>query len=217
MIDLIYIADAYCGWCYGFSPTAQELNQNPEVNLQLMHGSLFTGEHAQPLSAFPRISAANTRITELTGAEFGPGYQTALADGSLVMDSTDAAKGFHAIQKIAGDDRALEALSKMQKAFYLDGMSLSSDATYVHIAGQMGLDANELLQALHSPAITELARAEQFAARQIGQQFGSVHYPGIYVDSEDGMAKIGSPTASVEQILAQAKAALPPLAAYRAS
>ena len=46
-----------------------------------------------PIREFGYVQGANAKIAELTGAEFGAGYERLIADGSFVMDSEAAARG----------------------------------------------------------------------------------------------------------------------------
>ena len=132
--ELIYAWDAYCGWCYGFSNTIQSFHENhPELPLTVLSGGLFTGARSHSIGSFPYIIEANKRISDLTGAEFGAGYQELLNEGSFVMDSDSSAIGFNALRSLA-PDRAIYLASAMQYAFYYEGRSLSDPETYRRIA-----------------------------------------------------------------------------------
>lgn len=44
-LSFIYVWDAYCGWCYGFSNSIRTLHENhPEISLTLVSGGLFVGK-----------------------------------------------------------------------------------------------------------------------------------------------------------------------------
>ncbi len=90
------------------------------------------------------------RPTELTGAQFGPDYHSLVADGRFEMDSTAAAIGFAAL-RTAAPERALESAEVMQRAFYVDGLSLSEASTYRRIAERLGLDADAVVTGFAAP------------------------------------------------------------------
>lgn len=49
---LIYMWDAYCGWCYGFSKSLQAYHENhPELPLIVLSGGLFVGNKKLPLAS----------------------------------------------------------------------------------------------------------------------------------------------------------------------
>ena len=67
---VVYVMDAYCGWCWGFSARIVELeaSNRHRVPFTAISGGLFTGQRARPISAYPHIPEANARIARLTGA-----------------------------------------------------------------------------------------------------------------------------------------------------
>lgn len=198
MHELIYVVDTYCGWCYGFGPTVRELAADPEVNLTVRHGALFTGDRSAPIGQYGHIPAANARISALTGVEFGQGYEAMLAEGATVMDSNDAARGLMALRQVAGEDRALEAVSALQAAFYGEGLSLSSEAAYDFAAERLGVDAEAVRVALKDPDVAARAAAEQQQVLGLGVD----HYPTLLAVTERGLVEVGSPTASAAEIKA---------------
>lgn len=192
MHELIYVVDTYCGWCYGFGPTVRELAADPEVNLTVRHGALFTGDRSAPIGQYSHIPAANARISALTGVEFGQGYEAMLAEGATVMNSDDAARGLMALRQVAGEHRALEA------AFYGEGLSLSGEAAYDFAAERLGLDGEAVRVALKDPDVAARAAAEQQQVLGMGVD----RYPTLLAVTERGLVEVGSPTASAADIKA---------------
>jgi 2-hydroxychromene-2-carboxylate isomerase len=130
-VSVTYVFDAYCGWCYGFSATFRDFvaRHAGEIDLTVIPGGLFVGELRVPMRELGYVARANASIAALTGATFGPAYAALVHDGSFVMDSREAARGFLALSDlIAGRDAELAAA--MQSAFYVDGQSLSAPETY---------------------------------------------------------------------------------------
>ena len=99
---LIYVFDAYCGWSHGFSSTLREVMAlHTELPVEVVSGGLFLGPRRRPVREFGFIKGANATIHNATGAEFGDAYERLVADGSFVMDSEDAARGFAALRQAA--------------------------------------------------------------------------------------------------------------------
>lgn len=111
---LTYAFDAYCGWCYGFGPALHGFAaaNADRIELRVLSGGLFTGSRALPVAAYPHVPGANKRIAQLTGVTFGAGYRRVLAEGTVVMDSADAAAGLVALRSQPGAN-ALEAGAAM--------------------------------------------------------------------------------------------------------
>ncbi|MFI9848545.1 DsbA family protein [Nonomuraea sp. NPDC051941] len=148
---LTYAFDAYCGWCYGLGPALRQFADGnaDRIDLRVLSGGLFSGPRALPVAAYPHIPAASRRIAAATGVTFGEGYKHAVAEGTLVLDSTDAAVGLVALSRQA-PGRVLELASALQRAWCVDGHSLSDLDVYRSIAAGHGLDAYPTLL-LHTP------------------------------------------------------------------
>ncbi|OHV30875.1 MULTISPECIES: DsbA family protein [Pseudofrankia] len=159
-MKLVYVFDAYCGWSHGFSETVREVvSRHPGLSVEVVSGGLFTGERRVPIRAFGYVQGANAKIGELTGAEFADAYDRLIADGSFVMDSEAAARGVAALRQ-AAPGRALELAATLQRAFYVDGRSLSDPATYRGVAETAGLDAAAVVAAFQAPEAEAAAEAD---------------------------------------------------------
>ncbi|MDK1474341.1 DsbA family protein [Streptomyces sp. 549] len=165
---LVYVFDAYCGWSHGFSGTLREVaSRHPELPVEVVSGGLFTGPRRVPVREFGHVQGANARIAELTGAEFGEGYERLIADGSFVMDSEAAARGVAALRR-AAPDLAAELVAALQRAFYLDGLSLSAPATYRKVAEEAGMDAETVVADIHAPEAHTAAAADFHRSAELG-------------------------------------------------
>lgn len=167
--SVVYVADAYCGWCWGFGERVAEFEQanRGRVRFTVISGGLFTGERAGPISMYPHIPEANARIARLTGATFGGAYQRLLQEGTMVMDSADAAAALAALREQA-PERAIHWLHRLQEDFYVHGRCLSDPGTIAGIAAADGLDARRVLDRLADGSAAALARADFAKARALG-------------------------------------------------
>ncbi|MFE0256667.1 DsbA family protein [Streptomyces sp. NPDC059010] len=167
-MQLVYVFDAYCGWSHGFSGTLREAaSRHPELPVVVVSGGLFTGPRRVPIREFGYVQGANAKIAEQTGAEFSDAYDRLIADGSFVMDSEAAARGVAALRQLA-PDRAAELATAVQRAFYVDGLSLSEPATYRKLAEEAGLDADAVVAAFEAPETRAAAEADFHLAAELG-------------------------------------------------
>lgn len=165
---LVYVFDAYCGWCHGFATTIREVaTRHPDLPIEVISGGLFIGDRRVPIGQFGYIDGANAQISEITGARFGPGYQHLIADGSFIMDSEAAARGFAALRSTTSHS-PVELAELLQSAFYLDGHSLSDPGTYRRIADAAGFDADAVTSAFQDPASLDAAHADFARAARLG-------------------------------------------------
>nr|MDH3175145.1 DsbA family protein [Bacillus pumilus] len=194
--SLIYVWDAYCGRCYGFSNSIRTLHENhPEMSLTLVSGGLFVGERSLPIKEYPHISEANQRISQLTGIEFGERYQKLLANGTFLLDSEAAAIRFSALRSVA-PDRALYLAASMQKAFYQDGKSLSDDEMYQEIALAHHLDPNAVIERMKTKEVINDAYADFAKVHQL-QVNG---YPTLLLKKGDEYFSVGGGAMTAEKL-----------------
>lgn len=194
---LVYVFDAYCGWSYGFASTMSELvRRHPDLQIDVVSGGLFTGSRQVPIRELGYIRDANAKITELTGAEFGPGFERLIADGSFVMDSEAAARGVAALRE-AAPDRIVELAAAVQHAFYVEGLSLSEPATYHAVAQAAGLDPDAAVDAFDAAA--EAAQADFAQAAEF-----AVHsFPTLLAVEGDRVTALAVGHATVDEIEAR--------------
>ncbi|MEV5493686.1 DsbA family protein [Streptomyces bobili] len=194
---LTYAFDAYCGWCYGYGPALHEFAaaNADRIELRVLSGGLFTGSRALPVSAYPHIPGANERIAQLTGVTFGEGYRRALAEGVTVMDSADAATGLVALRSQPGAN-ALDAAAAMQRAWYVDGRSLSDAEVYRDLAAELGLDPDAVATAYASPAARAEAEADVHQVRRLGVE----GYPTLLLHTPQGTDRLGGPVSTADAL-----------------
>lgn len=211
---VLYVFDAYCGWCWGNASLVQELASAwaPNVPVVVVSGGLFVGPRAAPIGAYPHIPDANRRIAGMSGARFGERYEALLRDGRFVLDSQGAAAAFAAL-RAQEPSRAVELAHRLQEAFYLHGHSLSDPATAIDIARLEGLDAEQVEQDLESGRAREWASRDFETARALGVS----SYPTLLAMRSGRVTHVpcsGTPastiTAAVEWLIGE-----PPLAQFQ--
>lgn len=195
-LTLIYIWDAYCGWCHGFSKSLKAFHENhPELPLKVISGGLFSN---QPIGNFPHIPEANQRIHQLTGAEFGSGYKSLLKEGTFLVDSEAAAIGLAALRSFA-PERAYYLASAMQQAFYHKGKSLSDPETYREIASANGLDPEAVVTQMENRTFQEEALLDFTKSRQLGV----TSYPTLLLQKDDEVVSFGGAALTAEKLEAR--------------
>lgn len=193
---LIYIWDAYCGWCYGFSNSLRAFYENhQDIPLDVISGGLFVEGNKQPIGQFPHITNGNKRIAQLTGANFGSSYQSLQKKGQFVMDSDKAAQGFSVLRS-AAPEKIVDITSSMQKAFYENGKSLSDPETYREIANNLGLDADTIVNQLETATTIKEAKRDFEKVANLGIQ----SYPTLLFKQGNQIHVIGSGVMTPDKI-----------------
>jgi len=165
---LIYVFDGYCAWSYGFAQTMVDLvTAHPDISVEVLCGGLYVGPARVPIRRLGDQRGVHRRIAELTGAWFGDGYERLTGDGSFVMNSTAAARGFAALRR-AAPERAVELAAAVLEAFFVDGLSLAEPETYRRVAREYGLDEVAVVAGFDHPWSLRAAEADFARVRRSG-------------------------------------------------
>src|ERR1700748_2210414 len=76
-MNLIYCYDAWCGWCYGFSPVIKKIETHfkDRLHVDVLSGGMILPETPSPISIMaPYIQQAYKTVEEYTGIKFGEDF-----------------------------------------------------------------------------------------------------------------------------------------------
>lgn len=169
---LIYCYDAYCGWCYGFSPVMKQIvaEYKDRLNIEVLSGGMMIGDRVMPIEKIgPYIQSAYHRVEQLTGIKFGEDFlwHTANPDKSdWVMNSEKPAIAL-SVLKDYYPDKQLDFASDLQYALNYEGRDLDDDEAYRHLLPQYNLPEEEFYSKLKSDAYKEKAYYEFALCKQL--------------------------------------------------
>lgn len=169
---IFYCYDAYCGWCYGFSPVmkkfAEEYKQ--QFSFEVLSGGMIISETPRPISVMAGyISEAYKVVEERTGIRFGSDFLWHINNpdkSDWFLDSEKAAialcvfKEYHPGQQVA-------FAADLQYALNYEGRDLCDDEAYRHLLGKYHIPAEEFYTSLHSEAYKEKAYYEFALVKQL--------------------------------------------------
>lgn len=169
---LIYCYDAYCGWCYGFSPVMKKIAAvyKDRLNIEVLSGGMMIGDRVMPIEKIgPYIQSAYHRVEQLTGIKFGEDFlwHTANPDKSdWVMNSEKPAIAL-SVLKDYYPEKQLDFASDLQYALNYEGRDLDDDEAYRHLLPQYNLPEEEFYSKLKSDAYKEKAYYEFALCKQL--------------------------------------------------
>lgn len=172
---LIYVYDAYCGWCYGFGPVVKALAEKYQDTLEVdvLSGGMVTGERVHPIAYMAGyIMKTIPRLEQMTGVRFGEPYIALLQEGTYQADSLLPGIALTVFRQWL-PQKALAFTSAMQTAFYLEARALNAMETYRQLACEFGLDGHAFTEAMQTE---ENLRATQQEFRGV-QQMGVSGFP----------------------------------------
>lgn len=187
-MQITYLFDPLCGWCYGASPALEQLSQIDDVTLNLAPTGLFAGEASRPMDRqFAAYAWQNDqRIARLTGQPFTDAYrENVLGTVGGLFDSAPATLGLVAVG-LTEPARELEALKALQRARYQDGRNNSDLTVVAEALAEAGF--TEAARRVQSPdeALLTAYHNRISAARADMARFGVEGVPALIVDGAAG-------------------------------
>lgn len=169
---LIYCYDAYCGWCYGFSPVMKKIEENfkGKFDIEVLSGGMLTGENTISIERTgPYIQGAYKRVEELTGIEFGKDFLWHVFNPQLsdwVMNSEKPAIAL-CIFKEYYPGQQLSFASDLQYALNYEGRDLDDDEAYRHLLEKYNISTEDFYTKLRSEEYKQQAYYEFALCKQL--------------------------------------------------
>lgn len=159
---IIYCYDAYCGWCYGFSPVIKELwlKHREQFDFETISGGMIPLEATKHIGAIAEyIQGAYQTVEQMTGVTFGKDYLWHIfnPDDSDWYPNSEMAAIAMAIFREIHPERNIEFASDLQHALYEEGRDLTDKEAYRHLLEKYSIDAEIFYQKLRSEAYKEKA------------------------------------------------------------
>jgi putative protein-disulfide isomerase len=175
---IIYIYDALCGWCYGFSPVMQQLHEKyaEKLEFEVLSGGMIMGLRAGVIGEVaPYIKKAYPDVENGTGIKFGePFLQNILEPGTAIFSSEMPGIAMTIFRKHL-PEQVLSFAHALQNALYRDGIELSTLENYRPIVEKFGLSGDDFIRDLQ----TEENRYETLLEFQTVANWGVTGYPTV--------------------------------------
>ena len=185
---LLYVYDALCGWCYGFSPTLTAFAKTLDARVEVVSGGMIRGPREGMLSEVaPYIRTAYKDVERRTGVEFGGAFLDVLMSGDIYMTSEPAA-ALLAWAREQAPERQLDAAHELQQGIYHHGYGPRSEELARHLATSLGLDADAAVAAMSAEAYRVLAERDFAIARQLDVR----GFPALFVKKAAGLVPIAN-------------------------
>ncbi len=169
---LIYCYDAYCGWCYGFSPVIKKIAAHfkDKVEIDVLSGGMILPEKPIHISATASyILDAYKRVEEMTGVTFGEDYLWHLKnteDSDWYPNSEKPAIAL-CIFKELYPEKAVEFAADLQYSLHYEGRDLTDDEAYRHLVEKYSIQAELFYERLKSEEYKDKAKYEFSLVQQL--------------------------------------------------
>jgi putative protein-disulfide isomerase len=183
---LIYCYDAYCGWCYGFSPVIKRISEEYKNKLEmdvLSGGMILPEEPTHFENIAPYIQKAYKGVEELTGIEFGKDFLWHVFnyDQSDWYPNSEKPAIAMCIFKEFYPERAIEFAHDLQYSLNYEGRDLTDNEAYRHLMEKYSINNELFYERLNSEDYKEKAYYEFSLMKQL-QVTG---YPTVFIQTDD--------------------------------
>ena len=177
----IYIYDPLCGWCYGFTPVIQELQErsNGSMEFDILSGGMIVGDNRHTFSSMTAfIQREHTNVEAMTGVKFGHAFLEKLLPSEEIMDSEKPSIALTVFKQYQPEN-AITFAHDMQVALNYQGQSLNNDSTYRLLIRKFSLPEDEFISRLQD----EHYRYETHQEFQLVQNWGITGFPAAILDT----------------------------------
>lgn len=181
-MNMIYVADPMCSWCYGFGKTMDALLASPGVaaplQLALVMGGLrpYTSESLAPGRA-QEIAGHWQHVHAATGLPFDTGPASAMQQPGFVYDTEPASRATVAV-RAHWPQHTWRYFKAVQQAFYAGGRDVTRRDTLAAIAEETGLPRGNFETAFEAED-TRLATRLDFSQ---AQHWGIRGFPALLAE-----------------------------------
>lgn len=169
---IIYCYDAYCGWCYGFSPVIKKISEKYQerIAFEVLSGGMIitdTPRHIGVTAGY--IKDAYKRVEEYTGIQFGQDYLWHIfnPDKSDWFPSSEKPSIALCIVKEYFPELQVAFAADLQYALHYEGRDLCDNEAYRHLLFKYGIPEEEFYVKLTSNDYKEKAHYEFALCRQL--------------------------------------------------
>jgi len=183
---IIYCYDAYCGWCYGFSPVIKKIAEDykDKLPVEVLSGGMIISDHPTPISNIAGIvQQGYKRVEELTGIKFGEEFLWHVLNpekSDWFLNSEKPAIALCIFKEYYPEQQTAFA-GDLQYALNFEGRDLTDDEAYRHLLEKYTINPEDFYTKLHSEAYKEKAYYEF----QLCKQLQVTGYPCVLLQSSD--------------------------------
>lgn len=172
MITIYYCYDAWCGWCYGFSPVIKQIagEYKDRIFFEVLSGGMIIPDKPWPVGAMAGyIRQAYKVVEERTGIQFGPDFLWHInhPDDSDWFPHSEKPAIALCVFKDYYPDQQVAFAADLQYALNYEGRDLDDDEAYRHLLEKYGIEAQGFYASLHSEAYKEKAYYEFALCKQL--------------------------------------------------
>lgn len=186
MKKFIYIFDAYCPWCYAFTPVVQRLYKEYSATheFEVLSGGMYIDDKMTLIEGAEKsdqLKDTYQKIEQKTGVPFGESFFQTIREKRLVMNSAIPAAALAVFRQISTPFSALDFIHQLQYAIYFEGGDPNETSFYEKLAVHFHLDPALFVTQMEEEAFQLQARYDVALAKQLKAE----SFPRLYLQTAE--------------------------------
>ncbi|HEY0679905.1 MAG TPA: DsbA family protein [Chitinophagaceae bacterium] len=171
-MTIIYCYDAYCGWCYGFSPVIRKIAEEyaDRLTFEVFSGGMIVPETPRHISVTAGyIQKAYKTVEDYSGVQFGQDYLWHVfnADKSDWFPHSEKPAIALCVFKDLLPGQQVQFAADLQYALHFEGRDLTDNEAYRHLLEKYNIPAEEFYEKLKSREYRDKAYYEFALVKQL--------------------------------------------------
>ena len=166
-LEFVYVGDPMCSWCWGFAPVAERMREVYDVPLRVIVGGLRPGPEAAELD--DHLAGVLGHHWEQVEAASGQPFDRALLErrDGWRYDTETPAIAIVTMREL-NESQTLRFLSRLQRAFYAEGVDVTNPAEYPPLIEGFDVDGDRFADLLASDEMKKRAWSDFAESRSLG-------------------------------------------------
>ncbi|MGB3776267.1 MAG: DsbA family protein [Leeuwenhoekiella sp.] len=148
-VELIYVMDPQCSWCYANSGNIEEIQEavKDSMTIDFKAAGMWLDQEAPQggASFFQRVTQHVPAMLSKTGARVGTAYYDLASDASYTFSSLEPSAAIVLVKKMA-PEKTIEFAKMIERALFDQGKRLDEIATYKKILNELAIDSDSFEQ-----------------------------------------------------------------------
>jgi putative protein-disulfide isomerase len=183
---IIYCYDAWCGWCYGFSPVIKSLHEKykNQFDFETLSGGMIPVESTQHIGKIAGyIKDAYKTVEGMTGIRFGDDFLWHINNPDLSdwYPNSEMAAIAMSILKDINPAKSIEFAADLQFALYSEGRDLTDPEAYRHLIEKYEFDPKVFYENLKSDEYKEKAYYDFSLIKQLNV----TGFPTLFIQTDE--------------------------------
>lgn len=193
-LELVYVGDPMCSWCWGFSPVLEKLETRYDIPLRVVVGGLRTGHQAQAMDAGAQEQMATywEGVSQRTGQPF---TTASLERDGWMYDTEPSCRAVVTMRELA-PHATLHWMARLHRAFYVEGVDVTDVGVFPGLLDGFDVDGDRFAQVLDDEATIERTRQDFLEA----ERYGVMGFPTVLFRDGDQLGIVTAGYVSWDQL-----------------